>query len=77
MKNLGNYTSGLFVGNYSDVDRNFNKLEKRFGDSEEVSPWEKKGGSKFSRFNIIFSWWVTFLDRLSMWAKSGSIFLFS
>ena len=38
MKNLGNYTSCFFVGNYSDVDRNFNKPEKRFGDNEEVSP---------------------------------------
>ena len=41
MKNLGNYTSVfvvVVVGNYSDVDRNFNKSEKRFGDSGEVSP---------------------------------------
>ena len=77
MKNLGNYTSGLFVGNYSDVDRNFNKLEKRFGDSEKVSPWDKKRGSKFSRFNIFFLDGLLFLDRLSMWAKSRSILLFS
>ena len=40
MKNLGNYTSVfvVVVGNYSDVDRNFNKSVKRFGDSGEVSP---------------------------------------
>ena len=45
MKNLGNYTSVfvvvvvvVVVGNYSDVDRNFNKSKKRFGDSGEVSP---------------------------------------
>ena len=41
MKNLGNYTSDfvvVVVGNYSDVDRNFNKSVKRFGDSKEVSP---------------------------------------
>ena len=32
MKNLGNYTSAFVVvviGNYSDVDRNFNKSEKK------------------------------------------------
>ena len=31
MKNLGNYTSAfvVVVGNYSDVDRNFNKSEKK------------------------------------------------
>ena len=42
MKNLGNYTSVyvvvVVVGNYSDVDRNFNKSVKRFGDFGEVSP---------------------------------------
>ena len=44
MKNLGNYTFVfvvvvvVVVGNYSDVDRNFNKSVKRFGDSGEVSP---------------------------------------
>ena len=43
MKNLGNYTFVfvvvvVVVGNYSDVDRNFNKSVKRFGDSREVSP---------------------------------------
>ena len=43
MKNLGNYTSVfvvvvVVVGNYSDVDRNFNKSVKRFGDSGEVYP---------------------------------------
>ena len=43
MKNLGNYTSVfvvvvVVVGNYSDVDRNFNKSVKRFGCSGEVSP---------------------------------------
>ena len=42
MKNLGNYTSVfvvvVVVGSYSDVDRNFDKSKKRFGDSGEVSP---------------------------------------
>ena len=41
MKNLGNYTFVVVVvvvGNYSDVDRNFNMSEKRFGGSGEVSP---------------------------------------
>ena len=42
MKNLGNYTFVfvvvVVVGNYSDVDRNFNKSVKRFGDSGEVYP---------------------------------------
>ena len=42
MKNLGNYISVfvvvVVVGNYSDVGRKFNKSEKRFGDSGEVSP---------------------------------------
>ena len=40
-KNLGNSTSVfvvVVVSNYSDVGRNFNKSERRFGDSGEVSP---------------------------------------
>ena len=43
MRNLGNCTSVfvvvvVVVGNYSDVGRNFNKSERRFGDSGEISP---------------------------------------
>ena len=43
MRNLGNCTPVfvvvvVVVGNYSDVGRNFNKSERRFGDSGEVSP---------------------------------------
>ena len=43
MRNLGNSTSVfvvvvVVVGNYSDVGRNFNKSERRFGDSGEISP---------------------------------------
>ena len=41
-KNLGKSTSVfvvvVVVSNYSDVGRNFNKSERRFGDSGEVSP---------------------------------------
>ena len=65
MKNLGNYTSVfvvvvVVVGNYSDVDRNFNKSVKRFGDSGEVSPWNKKGAQNLLDFILFFfSWWVT------------------
>ena len=54
MKNLGNYTSCFFVGNYSDVDRNFNKPEKRFGDNEEVSPWNKKGAQNLLDLIVFF-----------------------
>ena len=41
MKNLGNNTFVfvvVVVGNYADVDRNFNKSVKRLGDFGEVSP---------------------------------------
>ena len=45
MKNLGNNTFVfvvvvvvVVVGNYADVDRNFNKSVKRLGDFGELSP---------------------------------------
>ena len=42
MKNLGNNTFVfvvvVVVGNYADVDRNFNKSVKRLGDFGEVFP---------------------------------------
>ena len=58
MKNLGNYTSAfvvvVVVGNYSDVGRNFNKSVKRFGDSGEVSPRNKKGAQNLLDFILFF-----------------------
>ena len=83
MKNLGNYTSVfvvvvVVVGNYSDVDRNFNKSKKRFGDSGEVSPWNKKGAQNLFDFILFFFTPAVdglLSDRLSMRAKSRGIFV--